>query len=857
MHARSNFTTIKSAHTRLLLTFLLATQLCLWGCGGSSSSGGSPSPAAQKLPNIVFIVMDDVGIDQLSAFGWGGPIPPKTPNIDALANAGVKFTNTWVMAECSPSRTAFFTGRYALRTGVESALINNMLPASQTSPYEVTLPRVLANAGYKSAMVGKFHLGDQNPAGDCAPQTLGFDYFNGNLGASPGAIDTQAGDVNAAPGTYDCGFDQSGDPGACYQMDGSCATQTDGKSCLEADGLFVVDQPCQSTIPDNLDFTRTNSYYVWKETVESGALPPPTGLNQCTNEPEITRNYMTDSQTQSAIAWWNSEKGPRMISVTYNSQHTPFQQPPTNEVFVPSKLACQGTGTINVVSQRIIADGMLEEMDLEIGRLLAGMGLATLDANGVIQTTTDANGAHIPELERSNTMVVLIGDNGTFAPLVKQPFDANNSKGTVYQTGVWVPALAAGSLVKGKTGRSVDAMINAVDFFQLFADMAKVNVDTTVPPAHILDSEPMLPYLTNENQPPIRQYNFTQLGSGVFETPTNPATRSWPCVVFGDIVTQGETKLISGGGCSDTIFMNQSFCEQENNGIWFGPSSPDEPPLQIPNPNSADGSWNSCCDVINALNPSTSGITPVQEIPVEQWAIRNDRYKYIDLLLADCSKPLCPGPQCTTVFPPFERKTTIGFYDLMPTADNPAGLDCPEGDSDCTSNNLACPPGSSDYEACVPDNLKPTYEELQNKLNDLLASEPACPGDGNEDKFVNNFDSEGVTDFFGNNESFFDFNNDAKTNSADQAIVDQNFGMDCLNICIRADLNRDGVVNQLDAHILNRAVGKSCTLCGADLNGDGVVNGKDQSIMRSAEKSCDSSNASSGKTAPQTRGKTS
>src|SRR5208337_1510316 len=154
---------------------------------------------------ILFIIMDDVGIDQMASFGWGGPVPPRVPNLDAIASAGVKLTNVWVMPECSPSRAAFFTGRYPFRTGVTSALIDNMLPASQTSPYETTLPRVLATAGYKSAMIGKFHLGDQNPAGDCAPATLGFDFFDGNLGASPGAIDTQAGNIDATPETYPCG----------------------------------------------------------------------------------------------------------------------------------------------------------------------------------------------------------------------------------------------------------------------------------------------------------------------------------------------------------------------------------------------------------------------------------------------------------------------------------------------------------------------------------------------------------------------------------------------------------------------------------------------------------------------------
>jgi arylsulfatase A-like enzyme len=131
------------------------------------------TPAPTAAPNIVFIILDDVGIDQMQSFGLGQGVLASTPNLDAIANAGVRFSNTWSMPECSPSRATIFTGRYPLRHGVTSALIPNMLPQAQVSPYETTLPRVLAGAGYTSAMVGKYHLGNQNPAGNCSPRTQG------------------------------------------------------------------------------------------------------------------------------------------------------------------------------------------------------------------------------------------------------------------------------------------------------------------------------------------------------------------------------------------------------------------------------------------------------------------------------------------------------------------------------------------------------------------------------------------------------------------------------------------------------------------------------------------------------------
>ena len=78
--------------------------------------------AAPPPPNILFIIMDDVGIDQMRAFGYGGPEPPSTPNIDRIAGAGIRFSNAWSMPACSTSRAVFFTGRFPLRTNVYGAL---------------------------------------------------------------------------------------------------------------------------------------------------------------------------------------------------------------------------------------------------------------------------------------------------------------------------------------------------------------------------------------------------------------------------------------------------------------------------------------------------------------------------------------------------------------------------------------------------------------------------------------------------------------------------------------------------------------------------------------------------------------
>ena len=140
-----------SKFSTLIMLVLMVTSLA-----PAQSTGDTGAPSRQ--PNILFIIMDDVGIDQLPVFGYGGLDAPNTPNINAIAHAGVRFRNVWSMPECSPSRAIFFEGRFPLRTNVMSALLDSDLANSQVSPFEVTTPKLLQSSGYHSADFGKFHL---------------------------------------------------------------------------------------------------------------------------------------------------------------------------------------------------------------------------------------------------------------------------------------------------------------------------------------------------------------------------------------------------------------------------------------------------------------------------------------------------------------------------------------------------------------------------------------------------------------------------------------------------------------------------------------------------------------------------
>lgn len=126
-------------------------------------------------PNIVLILMDDLGYGDIGSFG----VPDaKTPNIDRLALEGVRLTDFYANgANCSPTRTGFISGRYQQRFGIEQPLP----PTAVTGlvPSETSLPRLLHQKGYTAALIGKWHLGTQP---EFHPNKHGFDEFWGFLG---------------------------------------------------------------------------------------------------------------------------------------------------------------------------------------------------------------------------------------------------------------------------------------------------------------------------------------------------------------------------------------------------------------------------------------------------------------------------------------------------------------------------------------------------------------------------------------------------------------------------------------------------------------------------------------------------
>uniref|UniRef100_G1L3W3 Steroid sulfatase n=1 Tax=Ailuropoda melanoleuca TaxID=9646 RepID=G1L3W3_AILME len=145
--------------------------------------GEAQSHTASR-PNFVLLMADDLGIGDPGCYGNK---TLRTPNIDRLAEGGVKLTHHLAASPlCTPSRAAFMTGRYPIRSGMASQSIMGVFIFSASSgglpTSEITFAKLLKNQGYSTALIGKWHLGTNchNKTDFCHhPLSHGFDYFHG------------------------------------------------------------------------------------------------------------------------------------------------------------------------------------------------------------------------------------------------------------------------------------------------------------------------------------------------------------------------------------------------------------------------------------------------------------------------------------------------------------------------------------------------------------------------------------------------------------------------------------------------------------------------------------------------------
>jgi len=135
---------------------------------------GRAVSAQEKRPNIVFILMDNLGYGELGVYGGGILRGAPTPRIDKLASEGTRLLNFNVEAQCTPSRSAIMTGRFAIRSGTHSVPIGGGLDG--LTQWEVTIAKLLSGVGYATGHFGKWHLGSTQGR---LPNDQGFDEWYG------------------------------------------------------------------------------------------------------------------------------------------------------------------------------------------------------------------------------------------------------------------------------------------------------------------------------------------------------------------------------------------------------------------------------------------------------------------------------------------------------------------------------------------------------------------------------------------------------------------------------------------------------------------------------------------------------
>jgi len=158
--------------------FLKAVSLASAGVVFSKIPGGAEAAEARgDKPNVVLIMVDDLGYGDLSCYGHQ---KIKTPVIDKLAKDGIRLTSFYAGATvCTPSRMALLTGAYPSRVGWKKGVIGYMISTREgLSPKALTMAEIFKAGGYRTGMVGKWHLGDRKPF---LPHRRGFDqayYIN-------------------------------------------------------------------------------------------------------------------------------------------------------------------------------------------------------------------------------------------------------------------------------------------------------------------------------------------------------------------------------------------------------------------------------------------------------------------------------------------------------------------------------------------------------------------------------------------------------------------------------------------------------------------------------------------------------
>lgn len=434
--------------------------------------------AAPTLPNIVYILADDLGYGDVSALNPDSKI--KTPAIDQLANEAMVFTDAHSGSSvCTPTRYGILTGQYAWRSRMKKGVLLGYSPSliEENTP---TIAKFLQNKNYTTACIGKWHLGidfklkdgtfhSGRPGVDFSNELIGFNEYD--------KIDfAQA----AKGGPLGAGFDYS------FILPASL----DFQPYMYLENNVAVEAPTAWTEGNALNTGYTGAF--WRE----GQMAPSFRFDQVL--PTFTKKA-TDF-----IAAQKGAKNPFFLYFPMNAPHTPWV--PTREFEGKSAVGEYGD--------------FVQMVDNQVGQVLKSLKDNGLDENTIVVFTSD-NGAYWkPEfIERFDH---------------RSNFTFKGMKSDVWEGGHHIPFMVRWP-GKTKAGSSSGQTISLTDFFETIRDLLATDSD-----AKPTDSFSLLPILTGKkehiNRPPVVHHSgsgkfairdgnwklIEGLGSGGFSEPKNP-----------------------------------------------------------------------------------------------------------------------------------------------------------------------------------------------------------------------------------------------------------------------------------------------------------------------------------------------
>ena len=401
-------------------------------------------PAAER-PNIVLIYADDLGPGDLRCLN---PTAPPTPSVDAVARQGITFTAGYAAAAtCTPSRYSLLTGEYAFRkqgTGI--------LPGDARliiEPGRVTLPAMLQGAGYRTGVVGKWHLGLGGAGGP---------DWNGEIG----------------PGPLDVGFDE------CFLIPATA----DRVPTVYVEGRRVVG--LDPADPLAVDFgTKIGTEPTGRENPELLTVRPSHGHDMTIVNGVSRIGY----QSGGKAAWWSDEEmadvlTARAVRFLETNKGGPFfLYFATHDIHVPRLPHDRFAGTSGMGPR---GDAIVQ-FDACVGAIAATLDRLGLAENTLLLITGD-NGPVVDDGYQDDAAAKL-GDHRPAGPL-------RGGKYSAFEGGTRVPWIArwpAGGVVGG---RASAALVSQVDLLRSFAALT----GQTLPEAAAPDSRDVLPALLGRSE---------------------------------------------------------------------------------------------------------------------------------------------------------------------------------------------------------------------------------------------------------------------------------------------------------------------------------------------------------------------